>query len=592
MDMDKIASALFNSKRLETKNAQTTTTLTGKAVSNSENGYVDVIIQNANVNKAELSDLQDTTAVKIPTSPAVREGDTVEITAIGAGTKTMLVTSVVGSGDRISAQAQSAKSEAEKAKEISDMVNTDLNAFKENHQLTDEDITKTIEDSATETKTTIEGTLNSELANYATKTETTQAVDTLKNTVSETYETKKNAANKYSEIEQNANSISSTVSANYSTLDGKIANLGTEITQTESDLTVKINAATSTANTAKSTADKAQTTANTANTNATSAKNTATAAQSTANTASTNATNAQNTANSVQGIAQRAEDSANEAQEIAQTAYTRANNAEKVATNYLNFNSEGLVVGNMQDTTLGSNVLIASNAVQIRDGETVYANFDNDSLDFYADNKEIATFKTMQFNGKTTSSVQSDGTLFIGVRNGSSLFFGLLDDLGQVDDSSSFGLVEDGNGSIYFAFHTESIQDGIGAEFSRYKTLWSGETVNNINFDISINTFGGFEVLEIFFKYGHSGQTGVNFPYMGSIRVDLKQLPCHAVLQGAYDATSASIMQYLQETIYITSTGITRSNAHFINGSYTNNQVSTGSNSGTAFYITKILGWE
>ena len=47
----------------------------------------------------------------------------------------------------------------------------------------------------------------------------------------------------------------------------------------------------------------------------------------------------------------------------------------KTATNYLNFSNSGLVVGDMTTSTLGKNVLIDSDSVDIRNGESVLASF-------------------------------------------------------------------------------------------------------------------------------------------------------------------------------------------------------------------------
>lgn len=84
-------------------------------------------------------------------------------------------------------------------------------------------------------------------------------------------------------------------------------------------------------------------------------------AQSTADTAKTNAATAQSTANT--------------AKTNAATAQTTATNAAKTATNYLSFNNSGLVVGDMTKSTLGKNVLIDSDSVDIRNGTTVLASF-------------------------------------------------------------------------------------------------------------------------------------------------------------------------------------------------------------------------
>lgn len=50
-------------------------------------------------------------------------------------------------------------------------------------------------------------------------------------------------------------------------------------------------------------------------------------------------------------------------------------NASKTATNYMNFSSAGLVVGDMTSSTLGRNVLIDSDSVDIRNNTTVLASF-------------------------------------------------------------------------------------------------------------------------------------------------------------------------------------------------------------------------
>lgn len=62
------------------------------------------------------------------------------------------------------------------------------------------------------------------------------------------------------------------------------------------------------------------------------------------------------------------------------TAQTTANNAAKTATNYLNYSNSGLVVGNMTASTLGKNVLIDSDSVDIRNGSTVLASFGEDHV--------------------------------------------------------------------------------------------------------------------------------------------------------------------------------------------------------------------
>lgn len=56
-------------------------------------------------------------------------------------------------------------------------------------------------------------------------------------------------------------------------------------------------------------------------------------------------------------------------------AQAAVNDASKVATNYLSFNGNGLVIGDMTSNTLGNNVLIDSDSLDIRQGTTVLASY-------------------------------------------------------------------------------------------------------------------------------------------------------------------------------------------------------------------------
>ena len=66
--------------------------------------------------------------------------------------------------------------------------------------------------------------------------------------------------------------------------------------------------------------------------------------------------------------------------EAAKEAYGKASEASKVATNYLNFSSNGLVIGDMTANTLGSNVLIDADSLDIRNGDTVLASYQADTI--------------------------------------------------------------------------------------------------------------------------------------------------------------------------------------------------------------------
>ena len=73
--------------------------------------------------------------------------------------------------------------------------------------------------------------------------------------------------------------------------------------------------------------------------------------------------------------------------------------AAKTATNYLNFSSNGLVVGDMTAGTLGKNVLIDSDSVDIRTGTTTLASFGADTI-YLGKNSETAVINLC--NGSAT----------------------------------------------------------------------------------------------------------------------------------------------------------------------------------------------
>lgn len=69
-------------------------------------------------------------------------------------------------------------------------------------------------------------------------------------------------------------------------------------------------------------------------------------------------------------------------------------NASKTATNYLNFSSNGLVIGDHTTSTLGKNVLIDSDSVKIRTGTNVNALFGADIIEL-AKNNESAVISML-----------------------------------------------------------------------------------------------------------------------------------------------------------------------------------------------------
>lgn len=61
-------------------------------------------------------------------------------------------------------------------------------------------------------------------------------------------------------------------------------------------------------------------------------------------------------------------------------ALKKVEDAAKTATNFLKFENNGLIVGNMTGSTLGNNVLIDSDSVDIRNGDTVLASYGADVI--------------------------------------------------------------------------------------------------------------------------------------------------------------------------------------------------------------------
>lgn len=71
----------------------------------------------------------------------------------------------------------------------------------------------------------------------------------------------------------------------------------------------------------------------------------------------------------------------------AEEASGKADDAAKVATNYMNFSDDGLIIGNMTSSVLGDNVLIKSGGVDIRTGSVVLASFSADLIELGKNNR-------------------------------------------------------------------------------------------------------------------------------------------------------------------------------------------------------------
>lgn len=90
---------------------------------------------------------------------------------------------------------------------------------------------------------------------------------------------------------------------------------------------------------------------------------------------------------------------------------TLANNAAKTATNYLNFSSSGLVVGDMTASTLGKNVRITSSTVDVREGSTTLASFGADTI-YLGKNSETAVINLCNGSATMRSVDDSDFKIY------------------------------------------------------------------------------------------------------------------------------------------------------------------------------------
>ena len=93
-----------------------------------------------------------------------------------------------------------------------------------------------------------------------------------------------------------------------------------------------------------------------------------------------------------------------------------ANDAAKTATNYLEFSDKGLTVGNLNSSTLGKNVNINSESVDIKDGSSVLASYGSDiilynnELEAFSIKKTSLLAKAMDSSDKTVLYKQTNYT--------------------------------------------------------------------------------------------------------------------------------------------------------------------------------------
>lgn len=233
---------------------------------------------------------------------------------------------------------------------------------------------------------------------YYTKTETDASIQVLSDKISQQVSTTDKLGTRLSKVEQDSGSWSVTLETanaaknaadNANKTASSAVSTASNAQKTAENATSTASSASSTATEAKNTADAANKTASNANSTASEAKKTADSANTTAGQAKSTADNASQTASSAKSAADKANENASSAvstantakstadtaKSTADTARQEASDAAKTATNFMGFDSNGLVVGDRTANTLGKNVLIGNDEIDIRNGTTNYARF-------------------------------------------------------------------------------------------------------------------------------------------------------------------------------------------------------------------------
>lgn len=340
--MDSIEKASFLMGKSYTKtqegaaHSSNVTMITGTATSDSSDGVVSVDLGGNTISA------NDEQAVEISTTCAVKEGDVVQVSVIGAdGTaKSLLVTGVIAGGDRMRADIETAKDtsaaadaaaavakeNAEKANELANSAITNANAANEQAQNAMNSV-NTANGKISALQKNVD-TMNSDISSAQTAiSKNASDISGINQKLSTDYATKGEVSDVKvaveSDIDTRANAITASVAETYaaksdvSKIGGELSNrisVNEKGISSTSDSVIKLQSET------KNISDDV----NAAQTAADNAKKAADTAQSTANGASTAAANAQSAADSANTAASNAQTAANSAQ-------TAANNAKSAA---------------------------------------------------------------------------------------------------------------------------------------------------------------------------------------------------------------------------------------------------------------------
>ena len=157
----------------------------------------------------------------------------------------------------------------------------------------------------------------------------------------------------------------------------------------------------------------------------------------------------------------------------------KTNEAAKTATNFLNFNNSVLVIGDMTANVLGNNVLIDSDSVDIRNGDTIMASYGESTTIGNTTGKHILIDSDSVDikNGETVLSQFTDDTIYLG-KNSSTSTIDLCNGNGTIQSDSENGWM------IGLKVATEGSMSILGKDIS---LSGQGVTMSGQSIDLSGN---------------------------------------------------------------------------------------------------------
>ena len=320
--------------------------------------------------------------------------------------------------------------------------------------------------------TQVSGAVESASAALEASSQAVQDVNGFKTTVSQTYATKdelsKETLDRESAITQSAESILAQVSENYVDKEtGATLATKTEVEQSAEGITSTVSEVSKTAD---------------------SALEKATTVEQTASGLEVRLTQAESDVDAAQGAAE---------------------DAARTATDYLSFSSGGLVVGDMASGSLGNNVRIDSDSVDVRNGSTTLASFAANRIDIgSATTATISLADAFQiYVSSGSSTISSGNNIEIQSNNGSVVVRGSKQTnignsvSGTVNIFSGSGISIGNSGTAIRGIHegtvVVTISGGTGTLFtsSQYQSLVgraykSGDCVLVCNGDRNANLLG------------------------------------------------------------------------------------------------------